>query len=245
MSADPTGATWIALALAVAGAAFVARSGQGTLAGALAGLAVAAAAILGLGPGALAPLAAFVLGAGALTRLGRDRKEAIGAAEGNRGRRDPRHVAAKLGLPALLGVTGLLAGDDRILAIAYTASLAGALADTAATEVGPLAGGAAVVLGGGRLRRAEHGMSGAMSAAGLAAAAGGAAFVAASALGSGLVRPVGVAIAAVSGFVAALTESLTARTRLGARLGHFGRNALVSAGAAVLAAAAMWGIGFN
>jgi uncharacterized membrane protein len=245
VSADVTGRTWIALGLAAAGAVFVARSGQGTLAGALSGMAVAAAAILGLGPGALAPLAAFVLGAGALTRLGRDRKEAIGAAEGNRGRRDPRHVAAKLGVPALLGVTGLLSREASLLGLAYTASLAGALADTAATEIGPLAGGGAVVLRGGKLRRAEHGTAGAMSAAGVAAAAGGAACVAASAWGSGLARDGGAFIAAASGFVAAMAESLLAPTPLGVRLGHFGRNALVSAAAAGAAAAAARGLGLD
>jgi uncharacterized membrane protein len=240
-----TGATWIALALALAGAAFVARSGQGTRGGALAGLGVAAAAILGLGPGALAPLAVFVLGAGALTRLGRERKERLGTAEGNRGRRDSRHVAAKLGLPALLGVAALATGDREWLRLAYAGSLAGALADTAATEVGPIAGGPAATLVGVRLRRAEHGDAGAMSAAGIAAAVCGSTAVAAGAALSGLVAPAAIALIAGSGLAATVLESLVAGTRTGLALGHFGRNVLVSMAAAALTIAGARGVGLD
>jgi uncharacterized membrane protein len=238
-------ATWIALVLSLAGAAFVARSGQGTIRGALAGLGVAAAAILGLGPGALAPLALFVLGAGALTRLGRERKERMGTAEGNRGRRDSRHVAAKLGLPALLGVAALATSEREWLRLAYAGSLAGALADTAATEVGPLARGPAAALAGTRLRRAEHGAAGAMSAAGLAAGACGSAVVAAGASLSGLVTPAAIPVIAGAGLVATVVESLIAGTRAGSALGHFGRNALVSVVAAALAAAGARGFGLD
>jgi uncharacterized protein (TIGR00297 family) len=240
-----TGPAWTALALAAAGAAFVALSGQGTVAGALAGFVVATAVIVGLGPGALAPLAVFVLGAGALTRLGRARKEAIGSAEANRGRRDPRHVAAKLGLPALLGLAAIATREQGILAVAYVASLAGAFADTAATEVGPLARGRALVLEGGRLRSVEHGTPGGMSAAGIGSAAMGAALVSVTAAVSGLVGPAGAFVAGISGWIATVVESLVAGTRLGSALGHFGRNLLLSAGAATIAVALRWGLGSN
>jgi uncharacterized membrane protein len=240
-----TGATWIALALGLAGALFVARSGQGTVRGAFAGLVVAAAAILGLGPGALAPLAVFVLGAGALTRLGRERKERMGTAEGNRGRRDSRHVAAKLGLPALLGLAALATRDREWLQLAYAGSLAGALADTAATEVGPLARGPAAALAGARLKRAAHGDAGAMSAAGLAAAALGSAAVAAGAAISGLVAPAAIPVLAAAGLAATVVESLVAGSGRGRALGHFGRNALVSVAAAALAIAGALGLGLD
>lgn len=235
------GSTPTALALALAGAALVAFTGQGTPSGALLGLLVAVLAIMGLGPGALLPLATFVLAAGAVTRLGRARKEASGTAQENRGRRGMRHVVAKLGLPALLGLAGILSGGfggawgaagsagGGPLAFAYAAALAGALADTAATEVGPLAGGAVLGFRGGRLRSLAHGDPGGMSAAGLAAAAAGAAAVAWSAHLTRLTEGVGAgSIVTLAGFGASFLESLVGGTAVGRGLGHFGRNALVS-----------------
>ncbi|HEU5311376.1 MAG TPA: DUF92 domain-containing protein [Candidatus Eisenbacteria bacterium] len=240
-----TGETGLALALAAAGAAFVARSGQGSLPAAGAGFVIAATAILGLGPGALAPLAVFVLGAGALTRLGRERKEALGSAEENRGRRDSRHVAAKLGIPALLAIAGAATDGRDLLRLAYAASLAGAFADTAATEVGPLVRGRPFVVAGGRFRRAEHGAPGAMSVAGLLAAAAASALLSATAAMAGLVSVPGALAAAASGLAATIAESLVAGTGPGRELGHFGRNVLVSVGAAILGLAAGWKLGLN
>src|SRR5712675_675237 len=96
---------------------------QGTRAGALAGFLVALVAALGLGAGSFLPLAIFVLGSGLLTRLGRARKERLGAAEGNRGRRGLAHVAAKLSIPALAGALAILgAAPAGILALVYVAS---------------------------------------------------------------------------------------------------------------------------
>lgn len=240
-----TEGTVAALALAVGGAAFVAATGQGTRSGALAGLGVAAAAILGLGPGALFPLAIFVLGAGLMTRLGRARKEALGAAEANRGRRDVRHVAAKLGVPFTLGAAGILTGSRDALALAYAAALAGAFADTTATEVGLLAKGAAVGFRRGRFTRLRHGEAGAMSLGGLLASLIGAAAVGWGASISRLIEgSSAAAIATGAGFTATLLESVASGTVLGRSLGHFGRNALVSIVAAAVgygAAILEWG----
>ncbi len=224
------------------GAAIVALTGQGTRLGALAGLVVAWVAILGLGSGALLPLAVFVLGSGALTRAGRTRKAAVGAEEGNKGKRGVPHVAAKLGLPALLGVLGMLGLDARLLSVAYAAALAAAMADTAATELGPLAGGPVVRFRGLRLERATHGTVGGMSLAGVAAAACGAFLIGWSAASVGLIpRGADIGLVAASGLLAAMMESPIAQTPLGIRLGHHGRNALVSIMAAGLAvASASW-----
>ncbi len=234
-----------ALAWAVAGAAVVVLTGQGTWTGALAGLGVATVSIMGLGPGTLLPLAIFVLGAGALTRLGRSRKQATGAAEPNQGRRGGRHVAAKLGVPALLGLAGVFGAGGPPFSLAYAAALAGALADTSGTEVGPLGGGVALGIQGGRLRRLPHGTPGAMSAAGLLAAAAGAAAVAFGSSVSGLIAGVTAAgVVAAAGFGASLLESVIAATPVGRWLGHFGRNLLVSVAAATVgfcAGAVRWG----
>ena len=235
----------IALVLAAAGAVLVALTGQGTWTGALSGLGVAVVSIIGLGPGALLPLAIFVLGGGALTRMGRSRKQAAGAAEPNEGRRGGRHVAAKLGIPALLGIAGIFVGKGPALSLAYAAALAGALADTSGTEVGPLGGGSTVGLSGGRLQRLPHGTPGGMSAAGLFAAAAGATAVALGSSASGLITGPGAAgVVAGAGFGASFLESLVAATPMGRSLGHFGRNALLSAVASAIgfwAGVARWG----
>ena len=235
----------LALALATLGAAIVAFTGQGTRGGAAAGLVVAVVSILGLGGGTLLPLAVFVLGSGALTKLGRERKETLGAAQSNRGRRDARHVAAKLGLPALLGVGGLvgIAGIHReTLCVAYAAAIAGAFADTAATEVGPISGGAVFGWKGFRLVRLRHGETGGMSVGGTAAGALAASAVAWSAVITGLLPGAREAIlASGAGFAATLVESAIAGTSAGRAMGHFGRNALVSAVAALAAAAVAGG----
>ncbi|HKW51066.1 MAG TPA: DUF92 domain-containing protein [Candidatus Eisenbacteria bacterium] len=240
-----TGATVVALALATAGAVVVRVMGQGTRAGAAAGLLVAFLCILGLGPGALLPLAVFVLGGGALTRFGRSTKEAAGAAEANQGRRGARHVAAKLSIPALLGIAGMLGQGGQPLSFAYAAALAGAFADTCATEIGPLGGGFAFALHDGRLRRVPHGTAGGVSVAGLIASAVAATAVAWASTLSGLIGwTSGPGMVAAAGFTASLLESIVGATALGGALGHYGRNLMVSAVASAIgywAGASGWG----
>jgi uncharacterized membrane protein len=225
--------TTIALGLACAGAGIVATTGQGTWRGALAGLVVAFLAILGLGPGALLPLGIFVLGSGALTRLGRARKEAAGAAEAHRGRRGIANVGAKLGLPALLGAAGLLvdpaSGAAELFRAMYSAALAAAFADTAATEVGPIARGPAWALRGLRPSRVEHGTPGGVSLAGIATSIVAAALVGWAASRSELIPAALWPLTASSGVVATWLESALAGTALGRSLGHHGRNACLSA----------------
>jgi len=231
--------------LALAGGVLVLLTRQGTWAGALAGFTVALLAGLGLGAGSFLPLAIFVLGSGLLTRLGRARKERLGAAEGNRGRRGLAHVAAKLSLPALAGALAILdAAPTQALALVYVASLAGAFADTAATELGPVIGGPALALRGGRLVSIPHGTPGGMSLAGFKAAALASLAVALGGLVAGLFGTAGaVWTAALAGFLASALESFLAGTAAGARVGHFGRNvflSLASAGLALSARACGW-----
>ncbi len=243
MILHPTAATGALLALA--GAVLIVLTRQGTAAGALAGFAVALLAALGLGAPALLPLAIFVLGSGILTRLGRDRKERMGAAEADQGRRGVAHVAAKLSLPAVASALALFgAAPGRALALVYVASLAGAFADTAATELGPVMGGAAFGFRGGRITAVLHGTPGGMSIAGFATAAAAACAVAGGAWSVGLLDSTPAAcIAAGAGFLASALESLLAGTPWGSRVGHFGRNvflSLASAGLAVSARALGW-----
>ncbi len=196
----------------------------------MAGFAVAALLTTGLGLAAFVPLAVFVLGSGALTRLGRETKTARGVGEANEGRRGVGHVAAKLALPACCGALGLARiGPPELPALVATAALCGAFADTAATEVGPLAGGEVYAFDGARIATLDHGASGGVSFAGIAAALLASASVAVAAWIPGLLRGVHApAVAASAGFAASVAESAIARTALGMRLGHHGRNAAVS-----------------
>jgi len=231
------------LLLAAAGAIVVLVTGQGTWASALVGFATAGFLVLGFGVPVMAPLATFVLGAGILTRVGRRIKERSHSAEANRGRRSASQVVAKLGIPALLGIAAALSRENEgWLAAAATASMAGAFADTAATEIGPLCRGPVVRWSGFRLSRVSHGSVGGMSVAGVAGGAAAAASLAAVALAVGLVRtPWDAAVAAIAGFAATGFESWVAPTSVGDRLGHWGRNVLVSTLSAAISAGIAWG----
>lgn len=238
-------APWGAL-LAIAGAVLIWATRQGSAAGAFIGLMAALLAASGFGASAIAPLAIFVLGSGAATRVGRAEKERLGTAERDQGRRGPAHAAAKLSLPALVGALAVVERAPVVeFMLVYSATLAGAFADTAATELGPLARGRVWGLRGLRLVSLPHGAPGGMSGAGLMAAAASSALLAWSASLVGLTRGAAcVLIVAGSGFLASLFESAVAGTAVGARLGHFGRNVFVSAAAASLALAA-WALGWT
>jgi uncharacterized membrane protein len=233
----------LGIVLVTIGAIVVGLLGQGTRGAAAFGWLIAVTLVFGFGTAVVAPLALFVLGAGALTRAGRAKKESLGAAEPNRGRRTVANVAAKLGVPAALGLLAALVPDVRgPAAIAATAALAGAFADTVATEMGPLGGGRVVVWSGRGLVGAPHGAAGGVSLAGLAAGAAAALTLAwlaclVGVTGGGSTR----LVVAGSGFAATLLESTMARTRWGAAAGHHGRNWILSAAAAGLAALATWG----
>jgi len=234
IAAPPT----LGLVLAAAGSLVVLVTGQGTPASAVVGFLTAALLVLGFGVPVMAPLSTFVFGAGILTRFGRRIKERSQAAEPNRGRRSASQVVAKLGLPALLGLAAALSRENEgPLAVATVACLAGAFADTAATEIGPIAGGAVVRWSGLRLVRASHGEVGGMSVAGLAGGAAASWVLAAIACLVGLLgTPAEAAVAAIAGFAATGVESAVAATPAGRRLGHGGRNVLVSILSAAIAA---------
>ena len=235
----------VGLVLAAVAAILVRFTGQGNWIGALAGFVVAALAVLGFGPGALLPVATFVFGSGILTRLGLAGKERAGMAEPNRGRRGVRHVAAKLGIPAILAAIAIIRSDaSRMLALAYVAALAGAFADTAATEAGPLAKGTVVAWRGPKLERVAHGTTGGMSLLGILASVVGALAVGLASVVTGLLPAAAAGIAAGAGWIASAIESVVGGVAAGRALGHFGRNVLVSAIATALgftAGACGWG----
>jgi uncharacterized protein (TIGR00297 family) len=124
---------------------------------------------------ALPPLLALFLLTFAATRFGRRKKEQLGVAEDKRGR-NAAQVAANLGAAGLGAAAALsfpLSGS--FYAVAVTAALAEATADTLASELGEVLGGPPFLVT--TLRRVAPGSDGAVSLAGTMAGASGLAVV--------------------------------------------------------------------
>lgn len=202
---------WFARALAglfaAAAVALVARrAGALSESGAAAAVAVGAAAVAADWRwGAL--LLLYFVASSLLSRAGAARKEQrTGGIVAKGGARDARQVLANGGAFALCAV-GTLGADGpaaRVLAAAAAGALAAAAADTWATEVGTLLGGAPRAIR--TLRPVAPGTSGAVTGVGTAAMLAGALLIA------GAARALGVttAVAAVTGAgcAGALADSL-------------------------------------
>ena len=181
------------------------------------GGAVAAAAVGGVifacgGWLAGAALLTFFATSNLLGRWRRSRKEAMGYEKG--GRRDAAQVLANGGVAAalLLGAT-LLPREAALLRAGFLAALAEANADTWATEIGAVAGGAPRFITTWRPARA--GSSGAVSLAGTLAALVGSLLVASFApimIGPSLGALPLIVVVGSSGFAGSLFDSLLGAT---------------------------------
>lgn len=227
----PTGASGWLLALAVNGLCAVLAAWKRVLTAA----AIVAALILGSitwGLGGVRlwlVLLAFLVAGTAATRVGWRRKEALGIAEGNTGRRGLGNVAAK-GAVVLVAAALTPFADARLCALMAVAALAGALADTAGSELGKAFGRRAFRL---PARRAVPvGTPGAVSLVGTAATLGGGTAIAALAWALGLLGGGLATLAAGAGVAAALAESGFDR-----RVGHEAVNLTLTVAAALAAGA--------
>lgn len=150
----------------------------------------------------------FVLGS-TLTKLGRRRKESLGAAQEKGGRRSARHAWANGGTAAwlALGIAGATSGGTTtILLVALAGAFATAAHDTASSEGGMAWGRTAFLLTRGT--RVPPGTEGAVSLEGTACGTvAGAAVGAAGAL-LGLYPPLGIGVVAVGALLGGLAESL-------------------------------------
>lgn len=181
-------------------------------------------------------LLAFLLFGTAGTRLGWRRKEALGVAEGNAGRRGLGNVTAK---GAVVFSAALLTpfADARLCALMAVAALAGALADTAGSELGKAFGKRAFSLP--TLGEVAVGAPGAVSLVGTAATLGGGVIIGALAWGLGLLGGELAMLGAGAGVAAALAESGFDR-----RVGHEAVNltltVVAATGAGLVALAGRW-----
>jgi len=220
---------WV-LALAVNGACAALAGGKRVLTAP----GIAAAWVLGMvawgfgGVRLWIVLLVFLAAGTLVTRIGWQRKAALGIAEGDRGRRGFGNVVSK---GAVVFGAGLLTpfADGGLLAVAATAALAGALADTAGSEIGKAFGRRTYLLP--TLRPATPGTPGAVSVPGTLATAAGAAAIASLATGVGLLEPRRAVLAGGVGFLAAMLESGLPR-----RVAHDAVNLTLTLVAAGLAA---------
>lgn len=196
--------------LAAAAIALAARrTGSLSASGAIAATVVGTAAVAaGWGWGALLMLY-FVLSSALSHAGGAEKRRRICGVVAKGGPRDAAQVLANGGVFALCALWLPLAGTrESALAAASAGALAAAAADTWATEVGVLLGGAPRALLG--LRPVPPGTSGAVSLAGTAAMAAGALCVALAAHALGLTHA--VAPVAAGGCAGALADTLIGAT---------------------------------
>lgn len=153
-------------------------------------------------------IAFFIIGT-LLSRLGRDRKTARTAeVMAKTGARDAWQVAANGGVYGVGAILAWQTAEAQWAALAVGA-LAGALADTAATEIGTLVGGTprSILTG----RALAPGLSGGITLSGSLAAVAGALLIAALALAVGLTPQIALA-GWIGGTVGAFVDSLLGAT---------------------------------
>ena len=151
---------------------------------------------------ALAATLVFTLVAGKIS--GKTREKAEKKLHAKHGRRDSVQIICNVGTSAVMAALWTLTEREAFLC-ASGAALAASLADSMASELGILSKAPPRDIC--TLRRVQPGISGGVSPLGLGCSALGAAIIAAVCLGHG--RGVGfAAVIAVSGFVAALVDSV-------------------------------------
>lgn len=146
-----------------------------------------AAALYFVTPGwrtALWPLLVLLLLTLGATKFGRRRKEALGTAEGKRGR-TASQVAANLGMAAVVvipevghALAGLSLDPERLMLVTMLAAMAEATADTLSSELGQILGGEPRLITS--FARVPRGTDGAVTVTGTLAGVAGAAVVVAT-----------------------------------------------------------------
>ncbi|WP_051158524.1 TIGR00297 family protein [Nodosilinea nodulosa] len=163
---------------------------------------------------------AYFLAGSAVTRLGKQRKEAAGIAENRAGVRGPENVwgSALAAAVCAIAIAILRAAADfnsqqfwlPLLALAYVSSLSTKLSDTTASEVGKAYGKHTFLITS--LRPVAAGTEGAISLEGTLAGVVGSAVIALTGWGAGLIGLWGIGLCLVAAFLATTLESLIGAT---------------------------------
>ncbi len=199
--------------------------------GALGGLLVGTAIYASLGPQGFALLALFVVGGSLLTRLGYRRKQSMGTAQDQGGRRGARNAIANCAVAVSCALLAAATTRD-FFTVAFVASLGAAFADTSESEIGQLFSRTPRMIT--TLRKVQPGTDGAISLPGTLAGVAAACLTAALALALGLLElPQTALLVAISAFLGTVADSL-----IGAhypRIGNEATNVICTLVAAVLA----------
>lgn len=155
----------------------------------------------------------FVLGTVA-TRMGYDKKAALGIAQEERGRRGPSHAVANAGAGIAFAILAATTPYGPELTLAMVAAFATAASDTVASEIGQAYGRRHILLT--TFRTVGPGTEGAVSVPGTLAGAAASATLAAAAWAIGLIPPAGMAWATIAAFVATSLESYAGAFGFGA-----------------------------
>jgi len=155
----------------------------------------------------------FFLAGSIASKIGADRKAGAGAAADDKGARGAGSVLGKCTVGAaiavLIGASGTVdeanAPLSALLRIGYAGAFAAALADTLASEIGPLFGGGTYMLKS--FRSVPHGTSGAVSLGGTVSGLVGALLVGALATAMGLIPGGAIFYLVISAFIAIMFES--------------------------------------
>ncbi len=201
-------------ALVAAAVAFAARRiGSLSLSGAIAATIAGACAIAAGWSWGIILLAFFIVST-ALSRLGDAKKgEIVGAVMGKGGTRDASQAIANGGISVAAAIAFLVSASPVWYAVGIGA-LAASAADTWATEVGTLAGGAPILITTGE--RVPPGTSGGITLLGTLAGIAGALFMAAAALAAGW--PVLFLATAAGGVAGMFVDSILGATLQARRL---------------------------
>jgi uncharacterized protein (TIGR00297 family) len=205
----------LAVNVAIAVAAFVARSID--LAGAASAIVIGTAITAGLGLHGLALMIAFFVVGTVATKSGYAKKAARGIAQEKGGARGWKNAWANGGVAAFLAVlagarpwdwsaASALSGAWKMLTIAYAAAVATATADTCSSEIGKAYGRRTFLIT--TFNPVPPGTEGAVSLEGTLAGFVGAAIVAGVGVAAGLFGWRAAVVVSVAGLLGSLAESL-------------------------------------
>ena len=217
---DPAGATALAGAVTAQAApalgvnAVVAWLGWKartvTASGAVAGAVIGAAVVVGTGWAGWVLLLATFAAAAATSKVGLQRKTALGIAEARQGRRGAGNAIANTGVAAIAALLAVATASRDQALLAFAAALAAGGSDTVASEIGKAFGRRTFIVPS--LRPAPPGTPGAVSAIGTAAGLGGATALAALAWTLGLVDGRGFVPVVAGATAGAFAESVLGAT---------------------------------
>jgi uncharacterized protein (TIGR00297 family) len=181
-----------------------------SVSGAVGGAVVGTIIYVGGGAGAWALLFATFLAASISSRMGLQRKAALGIAEERGGRRGAGNALANCGVAAIAAIVALATPYTRQALVALVAALTAGGSDTVASEIGKAWGRSTFLVS--TLRRVKPGTPGAMSLEGTAAGIVAAVALVAAGVAFGLVPSSAIVAIVVAATAGALVESALGAT---------------------------------